>query len=436
MSFSAVSFGDLVTAAGLAMRIVQVLYDSPRVLEDYQDAMAELVSLHRELVLINDTIQLAATSRTGEFVRRNVAGEVRGCLVEMQRFLEKTKGVAATGMVGVFSKVWWAASEKKELRVLRDSVARRRASLNLFLSSSNLIISTATRDKVRMCNETIQELAVALKPVPHPVSEDMVFIVDPLGDTIRISMIYGLNYQDLHRIVEAYYPKTRAGRRHITEGAYHFWHPSTDRISRESSMDLKPGTTLEMSMLLHEHGKFLELRRTCPRCKQSKSEPISQPGWRKCLRCAKLFQVVSDRCSVRRQAPPSYHLGSERLEDRPKQVGDDDGMQHFRRIELFCAEELLVTGKFIRTLDDPTPSRKMMRSTKWTIEYNQVWGNRPRSLQKCPTVDTGPMALGFHEKCFQLPPCVHNIQGPDVGDLCRNIVYWKLTRVALHDSVY
>ncbi|KAJ6492992.1 hypothetical protein C8R45DRAFT_1135842 [Mycena sanguinolenta] len=151
-----VSFGDIVTAAGLAMRIVQVLYDSPRALEDHQDAMTELVSLHRELVLINDTIQLATTSRTGELIRRNVAGEVRGCLVEMQRFLDKTKGVAVTGMV---------------------------------------IISTATRDEVRVCSETIQELAVALKPVSHPVPEDIVFIVDPMGDTIRISVIYGLNYQ-------------------------------------------------------------------------------------------------------------------------------------------------------------------------------------------------------------------------------------------------
>ncbi|KAF7349325.1 hypothetical protein MSAN_01722000 [Mycena sanguinolenta] len=365
MSFSTASFGDLATAAGLAMRIVQVLYDSPRVLEDYQNAMTELISLHHELVLINDAIQLATSSGTSDLIRQNVAGEVRGCLAEMQHFLDRTKGVAATGMMGVFSKVWWAASEKKELRVLRESVARRRASLSIFLSSSNLIISTATRDEVRVCTETIQELAVALRPVPHPVLEDMVFIIDPLGDTIRISMIYGLKYQDLHRIVEAYYPETRAGRRHITEGAYHFWHPTQGRISQESSVDLKPGTTLEMSMLLREHGNFLELRRTCPRCKQSKSEPISQPGWRKCLRCSKLFQVVTDNLCAQTQEPSMYHLGSGRLQDISKQpeVGDD-GVQHFRRVELFCVEEPLVylqintvlRARFIRSLNDPTAS--------------------------------------------------------------------------------
>ncbi|KAF7349322.1 hypothetical protein MSAN_01721700 [Mycena sanguinolenta] len=360
MSISTFSFGDLVTAAGLAMRIVQVLYDSPRVLEDYQDVMTELVSLHRELVLINDVIQFAASSGINELV----AGEVRGCLVEMQRFLDKTKGVAATGMVGVFSKVWWAASEKKELRMLRESVARRRASLSILVSSANLIISTATKDEVRMCSETIQELAVALRPVPHPVPEDMVFIIDPLGDTIRISMIYGLKYQDLHRIVEAYYPKTRAGRRHITEGAYHFWHPSQGRISQESSMDLKPGTTLEMSMLLRERGNFLQLRRTCPRCKESKSEPIPQPGWRKCLRCSKLFQVVTDNSCAQTQELSLHHLGSGRLQDIPKQVGDDDGVQHFRRVELFCVEEPLfylqintvLRARFIRSHNDPTAS--------------------------------------------------------------------------------
>ncbi|KAF7349320.1 hypothetical protein MSAN_01721500 [Mycena sanguinolenta] len=378
MSLSMFSFGDLVTAASLAMKIVQVLYDSPRVLEDYQDAMTELVSLHRELVLINDAIQLAASSEINELV----AGEVRGCLAEMQRFLDKTKGVTATGMVGVFSKVRWAASEKKELRVLRESVSRRRASISIFVSLANLIISTATKDKVRACSETIQELVVALRPVPHPVPEDMVFIVDPLGDTIRISMIYGLKYQDLHRIIEAYYPKTRAGRRHITDGAYHFWHPSQGRISQQSSTDLKPGTILEMSILLRERGNFLQLRRTCPRCKQSKSELISQPGWRKCLRCSKLFHVVPDKCWVPTQ---EFLLKSE---DEPKQAVDDDGVQHFRRIELFCVEE---------PLDDPAPSRKVLWPVTWTklnmVQYGVIFNSPrkdavPRALRRVTSFST------------------------------------------------
>jgi hypothetical protein len=53
------------------------------------------------------------------------------------------------------------------------------------------------RDEVRACRETIQELTTTLEPVPHHVVEDMVFIVDPLGDVIRISMIYGLKYEVL-----------------------------------------------------------------------------------------------------------------------------------------------------------------------------------------------------------------------------------------------
>jgi hypothetical protein len=79
MSFSMVSFGDIITAAGLAMKIVQVLYYSPRASEDYQDAMAELVSLHHELILINDAIHLDTSSGPGELVRHNVAMEVGRC---------------------------------------------------------------------------------------------------------------------------------------------------------------------------------------------------------------------------------------------------------------------------------------------------------------------------------------------------------------------
>jgi hypothetical protein len=141
MSFSMVSFGDIITAAGLAMKIVQVLYYSPRASEDYQDAMAELVSLHHELILINDAIHLDTSSGPGELVRHNVAMEVGRCHADMQRFLDKNQGVAATGMVGILNKVWWAASEQKELRALRDSVARHRAALSVLMASSNLSAS-------------------------------------------------------------------------------------------------------------------------------------------------------------------------------------------------------------------------------------------------------------------------------------------------------
>ncbi|KAJ7788409.1 hypothetical protein B0H14DRAFT_2948864, partial [Mycena olivaceomarginata] len=327
------------------MKIVQILYYSPRASEDYQDALTELVSLHHELVLISDIIRLDTASGPGELIRHNVAEEVRRCRAEMQRFLDKTKGVAATGVAGVLSKVWWAASEQRELRVLRDAVARRRAALSVLIGSSNLLISTATRDEVRACRETIQELTTALKPVPHHVVEDMVFIVDPLGDVIRISMIYGLKYEDLHRIIEAYYPEGRAGSRHIKEGLYHLLHSSEGLISRLSpvGMALKPGMTLEMSMVLRERANFFKQRRTCPRCKhESKSEPIAQTGWRKCLRCSKFFQVVPDDfnqdCQAWIQRSSSLRHGTPK--DGPKQHSDDDGVEHFRRIEFFCIEDI------------------------------------------------------------------------------------------------
>ncbi|KAJ7848572.1 hypothetical protein B0H14DRAFT_2767192, partial [Mycena olivaceomarginata] len=270
MSFSMVSFGDL------RLKIVQILYYSPRASEDYQDALTELVSLHHELVLISDIIQPDIASGPGGLIRHNVAEEVRRCRAEMQRFLDKTKGV------------WWAASEQRELRVLRDAVARRRAALSVLIGSSNLLISTATRDEVRARRETIQELTTTLKPVPH----------------------HGL-------------------------------------ISRSSpaGMVLKPGMTLEMSMLLRERANFFKQRRTCPRCKhESKSEPIAQTGWRKCLRCSKFFQVVPDdfnqHCQARIQRSSSLRHGTPK--DGPKQHSDDDGVEHFRRIECFLCEDISV----------------------------------------------------------------------------------------------
>ncbi|KAJ7848582.1 hypothetical protein B0H14DRAFT_2767246 [Mycena olivaceomarginata] len=349
MSFSMVSFGDLVTAADLAMKIVQVLYYSPSASEDYQGALSELVSLHHELVIISDAIQLADTaSGPGALIRHRVAEE----------------GVAATGVVGVLSKVWWAASEQRELRVLRDAVARRRAALSILIGSSNLLISTATRDEVHACRETIQELTTTLKPVPHHVVEDMVFIVDPLGDVIRISMIYGLKYEVLRENLVSHFDDehfariyTASSRRtiqkvgleavHIKDGLYHLLHSSEGLISQLSpaGMVLKQGMTLEMSMLLRERANFFKQRKSCPRCKdESKSEPIARTGWRKCLRCSKFFQVVPDDFSrdsqARIQRFSSLRHGTPK--DGPKQHSDDDGVEHFRRIEFFCVEEMLV----------------------------------------------------------------------------------------------
>ncbi|KAJ6590707.1 hypothetical protein DFH09DRAFT_1423690 [Mycena vulgaris] len=258
------SFGDILAVAELAMKIVQVLYYSSTVSEDYQGAMAELVSLHHELVLISDAIQLDTSAGLGAVARQSAAAEIACCYAEMRRFLEKTESITAKGMARALTKVWWAASEAKELRSLRAAVSRHRASLNVLIGASNLIISTTTRDDVRACRDSIQELSTMVKPVPHHILEDIVFIVDPLGDVIRVSMIYGLKYEDLHRIIQAYYPQDRAGSRHISEGSYHLLHSKDGRVlpASQSSLKLQAGMTLEMSMVLYERANFLDQRRT------------------------------------------------------------------------------------------------------------------------------------------------------------------------------
>ncbi|KAJ7487848.1 hypothetical protein FB451DRAFT_1225686 [Mycena latifolia] len=310
ISFSMGSLGDIISAGELAMKIVQVLYYSSKSSEEYQDAMTELVSLHHELVLISDAIQLDTSAGLGVVARQSATAEIACCYAEMQRFLAKTEGVTAKGMAGILNKVWWVASEEKELKLLRAAVSRRRAALNVMLGSSNLIISTATRDEVRACRDSIQELSTMLKPVPRHVLEDMVFIVDPLGDVIRISMIYGLKCEDLHRIIQAYYPKDRAGSQHISEGSYHLLCSDDGRILplSQSSFQLRAGMTLEMSMVLRQRANFLQQRRTCPRCrKQAKSEIIPQTSWRKCLHCSKFFQVILDDSQVRMQTSSSFN---------------------------------------------------------------------------------------------------------------------------------
>ncbi|KAJ7752470.1 hypothetical protein DFH07DRAFT_774410 [Mycena maculata] len=338
------SFGDIVTAAEMALKIVQVLYYSPNASDEYQGALAELVSLHHELTLINDAIQLDAASGPA------MATELAGCYAAMQRFLKKTEGMGSTGVVGILNKVWWAASEEKELMSLRGAISRHRAALGVLISSSNFIISTTTRDEVRACRDSIQDIATMVKHVPHPVSEDMVFVIDPLGEVIRISMIYGLKFEDLHRIVQAYYPKDRAGSQYISDGSYHLLHSANGRISpvvESSRMELKPGMTLEMSIVLCERGVFLDQRRTCPRCKkQGRSEIISETSWRKWSSWT-ILKVEDRDLIARSMGKLNFHR-----KEGPKKSTEDDGVEHFRRIEFICVEDKdSVESRFAQRLD-------------------------------------------------------------------------------------
>ncbi|KAJ6507617.1 hypothetical protein DFH09DRAFT_1334493 [Mycena vulgaris] len=135
------SFGDIIAAANLVMKFVQVLYYSQQVSrggEDYQVAMTELVSLPHELILISDSLQLDTVAGLGVVIRQSAAAEIACCYAEMRRFLAKTEGVAAKGVAGVLNKVWWAASEAKELRSPRAAVSRHRAALGVLIDASNL----------------------------------------------------------------------------------------------------------------------------------------------------------------------------------------------------------------------------------------------------------------------------------------------------------
>ncbi|KAJ6590719.1 hypothetical protein DFH09DRAFT_1274138 [Mycena vulgaris] len=426
MSFSMGSFGDIIAAADLAMKIVQVLYYSQQVSEDYQGAMTKLVSLHHELILISDSLQLDTAAGLGAVARQSAAAEIACCYTEMRRFLAKTEGVAARGMAGVLNKVWWAASEAKELRSLRAAVSRHRATLSVLIGASNLfalpyifaeelafiigcrIISMTTRDEVRACRDSIQELSTMLKPVPHHILEDMVFIVDPLGDVIRVSMIYGLKYEDLHRIVQAYYPHDRAGSRHISEGSYHLLHSNDGLVLPLSKLGLKlrAGMTLEMSMVLRERANFFDQQRTCPRCKkQAKSELIPQTSWRKCLRCSKFFQVVLDEIGSQKRGGGTLHA----VREGPKPEADNDGAEHFRRIEYVCSED-----------HDMMVARIKVWSGKAWDDTSTYQVYQKRSVDSLSPSKAFPIFATFSKAdyCQETMPPLMKL--PDIGDMLQN----------------
>jgi hypothetical protein len=149
-AFTAGSLGDILATAGLAVRIVNVLYDGGYSPDEYRALMCELQSLHRAVILTKDAVEHHRSTPLGQSLANTIGPEVAQCHAVMRMFLGKIDGyrqpLVNSGIGGLWRKVWWAAWEMEELASLRRTLSTHRSTLTMLLTALNSCVSVFSLD--------------------------------------------------------------------------------------------------------------------------------------------------------------------------------------------------------------------------------------------------------------------------------------------------
>ncbi|KAF7968579.1 hypothetical protein HWV62_30067 [Athelia sp. TMB] len=116
--------------------------------------------------------------------------------------------------------------------------------------------------------------------------------------------------QNFHIVISGFC-KGSAGSAIIQRGDYRILKPNDDVVISRSniSTELRPGMTVEMSIMLHEQAKDNSVPQwsRCPRCKYVNSRTITGSGWLDCHNCGGRFQFLPEDDDV---PSPEFQLDS------------------------------------------------------------------------------------------------------------------------------
>ncbi|KAJ6561414.1 hypothetical protein DFH09DRAFT_493434 [Mycena vulgaris] len=142
LAFGFGSFGDILAAVQLAVRITIILRQSGNSTE-CAETEKELKALSGDLDLADRTLQQMAGSPLAPFVAERIRDEVVQCHKLMARFFMKI-----TAPQSLVQNIRWAASQEKELAKLRTQINERRSVLGLVMHVINSGALMAVHDRI------------------------------------------------------------------------------------------------------------------------------------------------------------------------------------------------------------------------------------------------------------------------------------------------
>lgn len=134
------SFGDIVTAANIALSIYKALSDSMGSSYEYQCLIEELRSFERALRMVEYAI--AATPPSGRLAQ-DITAETTICLNLLKVFLDRIKSYQKTLGVGgkgasSWRKIGWGLFKADEVASFRVKLSQHKQNIVMFLTGLGL----------------------------------------------------------------------------------------------------------------------------------------------------------------------------------------------------------------------------------------------------------------------------------------------------------
>ncbi|KAI0064429.1 hypothetical protein BV25DRAFT_1823434 [Artomyces pyxidatus] len=173
------SFGDIVTAADLALRIFKALSDSSGSSFEYQCLVAELNSMFQVLKLVDFAVR--STPLRPDVVE-GINAESARTRVLLERFWERIKGyqksLGTGGSGSSWRKIGWGLFKTDEITAFRTKLAAHRETIASFLMSSVLGTVAQVADEIRQNQVSIKvsmnQILTTLRQPPRYVGADAV----------------------------------------------------------------------------------------------------------------------------------------------------------------------------------------------------------------------------------------------------------------------
>ncbi|KAJ7117206.1 hypothetical protein C8R43DRAFT_1037650 [Mycena crocata] len=412
------SFGDVLETAKLAVKIVQILRDGRKLSRERLALAVELQTLNNHLVtlkFIASGIHVDPLCSRSLYVVACIRSEVDSCRTILTRILQQLDGPR-----GIFGMIALAISEESELARLRSEISRPLSTIRTLMLTLNLIASqgigaqlngailqleqigpqvlnvgsevvaisdklVATGDKVDLYGDRLAAVheAVLKLPIARGVSDDILFVVDPIGGNIPISLRYCHAYADVDRIIKAHLlHRPDAGSRYIERGDYHIvsGEEGATILPMEFARKVQPGMQVEMSIVKRQlrNRRWGQMSNAqCPHCNRNDADELGN-GWHRCtnLKCARRYRMnlldeedIAKVAEIQEIVSPQIRQASYNRQD----VSDEP--ESFRLVHVYTTPEMPIW-----MADAPPPPPLPQASPGWRTVPPQTRKTRKRNL--------------------------------------------------------
>ncbi|KAJ7259321.1 hypothetical protein C8J57DRAFT_1515393 [Mycena rebaudengoi] len=373
------SFGDILEAAKIAKRIVDLLRKGTAS-HGRQTLIATLEGM------CDDMARMTLIFDAGHFTDR-LWTEVHLCRSLLDGFNAKINSYEAAGFLRLLRKAQMVAVEEKELVSWRAQISERRTALHhLLLSQQSIqlhevgeqlgrvgsqvqyvgsrverveaqvenvtnigtlgvVISAHLSGQISQMGQDIQDIRQAIADVRQlpselqrmvgnmsldNIPESVFYVMDPLGRSITIQLSFCNTFNDLDRILKAYlFGHADAVARYVNRGDYNIISTEGVVISHANLRGkVKAGTHVEMSIIKRSTYRP-EIRRTCPQCGQTSAKATEDLFLSAERTCGARYQISSLVRTEKATASTIEEIASPQISEQENQA------ESFRLVQVF-----------------------------------------------------------------------------------------------------